>query len=378
MITEELPPPPLTVDSPSTKENSPLTELIHEVGNSFDEVVEDGDKVAGEDLSSNSSEVPHEINNVSTGNDNVAGINEAVEKNDKATRDGDEVVGETTSTGSSGNKCESFMNSQPMVNQVQGYGMSKFRYASGYNVLCVDLEGKRFCTDMYIIGLKFDILFKIPFPKRYLPVPITVSTLLMNQSSQIASILRLECASIHHHDNPLEMESDNNLQAMEFNEELDMFEEIDKFYREQDEAKGQRRKHYKEIFDFAGFDLDTLAMQEESNIEEQFQDISAILVEKYYSVNPLEYWDKNMSVTKITFAGCYDSGGILFSSKSLMALYRHDPHVKSLVQNHTEKLKCMWQHYLPLLCYLSNSFASQYETLSEELEDDDNMDDAIS
>eukprot|EP01018_Ginkgo_biloba_P020883 Gb_14120 [translate_table: standard] len=75
---------------------------------------------------------------------------------------------------------------------------------------------------------------------------------------------------------------------------------------------------------------------------------------------------------------CYDSGGILFNSKTLMALYRRDPHVKSLVQNHAEKLKCIWQHSVPLLRCLYNSFASQYETLSEELNDDDNMDDAIS
>eukprot|EP01018_Ginkgo_biloba_P025808 Gb_16738 [translate_table: standard] len=75
---------------------------------------------------------------------------------------------------------------------------------------------------------------------------------------------------------------------------------------------------------------------------------------------------------------CYDSGGILFSNKSLMALYRRDPHVKSLVQNHAEKLKCISQHFVPLLRCLSNSFTSQYETLSEELDDDDNMDDAVS
>ena len=76
--------------------------------------------------------------------------------------------------------------------------------------------------------------------------------------------------------------------------------------------------------------------------------------------------------------GCYDSGGILFSSKSLMALYRRDSHVKSLVQIHAEKLKCIWQHSVPLLRCLSNSFAFQYETLSKELDDEDNIDDAVS
>eukprot|EP01018_Ginkgo_biloba_P039377 Gb_19392 [translate_table: standard] len=76
--------------------------------------------------------------------------------------------------------------------------------------------------------------------------------------------------------------------------------------------------------------------------------------------------------------GCYDSGGILFSNKCLMALYRRDSHVKSLVQIHAEKLKCIWQHSVPLLRCLSNYFASQCETLSEELDDEDNIDDAVS
>eukprot|EP01018_Ginkgo_biloba_P029985 Gb_34038 [translate_table: standard] len=239
IITKELPPPPLTVDTPSTKESPPLTKSIHEDDNGCmltkynDKVMEDNDKVTREDPSINSSEFIHED-----------------------------------------------------------------------------------------------------------------------------------------HDNSLEMESDNKIQAIKSNKELFMFGEIDEFYRQQDEAKRQRNKQCKETFDFVGFDLDTLAMQKESKIEEQLQDISFILVGNNCLVNPLEYWDKDMPVAEITLTGpqngpnnhgkinraaykhvddlildYYDSSGILFSNKSLMALHRRDPH---------------------------------YETLVEELDDDDNMDDVVS
>eukprot|EP01018_Ginkgo_biloba_P034940 Gb_06917 [translate_table: standard] len=92
------------VDIPSTEENPPLIESIHEVDNGCvltkdnDEVVEDDDKVAGEDPSTSSSKA-HEVDNICILINIVAGD------------DYDEAAGETTSTSSSRNKCESFMNS---------------------------------------------------------------------------------------------------------------------------------------------------------------------------------------------------------------------------------------------------------------------------
>eukprot|EP01018_Ginkgo_biloba_P024308 Gb_15536 [translate_table: standard] len=311
---EELP-PPLIVDNPSTEENPTLTKSIHEVDN--DEVVKDNDKVTGEDTSINSSKFIHETNNDNERDDKfVEDNNEATKatgyddnevagENDKATKDNDEAIGdgdEATSISSSGNECESLMNSQPMMNKVK--------------------EWKEEVQALEIL-----------FPKA-----------------------------------------------------------------------------------------------EESNTEEQLQDISAILLGNNCLENPLEYWDKNMPVAEMTFAvinpkpllilelcpelplpiqdpflkwyndrlqqwqntrviykhvddlilDCYDSSGILFSSKSLMDLYRHDSHMKSLVQNHAENLKCIWKHSVPLLRCLSNSFASQYETLLEELDNDDDMDDTVS
>ena len=50
--------------------------------------------------------------------------------------------------------------------------MSRFGYASGYNVPSAELEEKILCTNMYVIGHKFDILFEIPFLKRNIPVSI--------------------------------------------------------------------------------------------------------------------------------------------------------------------------------------------------------------
>eukprot|EP01018_Ginkgo_biloba_P020884 Gb_14121 [translate_table: standard] len=179
-IIEELP-PPLTVDTPSTEENPTLTESIHEIDNGFDEVIKDGDKVVG--------------------SNEAAGENDkAIKDNDEAAGDDDETAGETSSTSSSRNKCENFMNSQPMMNQVQGYGISKFGYASGYNVPCAKLEGK--------------ILF---------------SALLMNHSSQIVSVSRLDCALVQDRDNSLEMESDNKFQAIKSDKELDMLKRLKNF-----------------------------------------------------------------------------------------------------------------------------------------------------
>jgi len=96
-ITKELPSPPLLVDIPSIKENSTITKSIHEADNGYvltkdnDEVVEDDTEAVGDS-------------------------NKVVEDNDEVAGDDDEAIGETTSIINSRNKCEIFVNSQPMMN----------------------------------------------------------------------------------------------------------------------------------------------------------------------------------------------------------------------------------------------------------------------
>eukprot|EP01018_Ginkgo_biloba_P006863 Gb_02467 [translate_table: standard] len=437
-ISEELPPLSI-VDTSTTEEDFTFTESKHEDDNGYmvtkynDEVMEYDDKVVRKNPGANSSEAIQEVevvrkdkatrndkvaehNNQATGNDKEGKV--ATVEDDETTRYDDEAAGETTGTSSLENGSESFTESQPMMSKVQKckekvqtleilspnteahtikilakplvldqmnhlvcesisaktsktttylvntgctrsfiqsyiwlrdfwekvdpHGMNEFGYAPGNNVLCAELERKMLWSYMH------NFLYGIPSLERFLPVPITDSVLLESQLSQIVSIPRPDCTAIQGHGNSSKMEKDNNLQAIKSNEENDMFEEIDKSYKEQDAANRQNRKQWKETYDFAGLNLSTLAMREENDMEEQLEDISAVLVEN----------------------NCF--------SKSLMALYRRDSHVKSLVQIHAEKLKCIWQHSVPLLRCLSNSFASQYETLSEELDDEDNIDDAVS
>eukprot|EP01018_Ginkgo_biloba_P018290 Gb_22418 [translate_table: standard] len=74
----------------------------------------------------------------------------------------------------------------------------------------------------------------------------------------------------------------------------------------------------------------------------------------------------------------YDSGGILLSSKKFMALYRCDPLVAKLINDYQDELHCIWIHSVSLFRCLSNSFLSQYATLPDELEEDDNLEYALS
>jgi len=171
--------------------------------------------------------------------------------------------------------------------KVDPHGMNE--YAPGNNVLCAELEGKILWSYVH------DFLYGIPSLERFLPVLILLK-------SQTVSIPRLDCTAIQGHDNPSKMEKDNNLQAIKSNEGIDMFEEIDKSYKEQDAAKKQNRRQWKETYDFAGLNLSTLAIWKENDIEEPLEDIFAILVENNCLVNPLEYWDKNMPVAEMTFA----------------------------------------------------------------------------
>eukprot|EP01018_Ginkgo_biloba_P011615 Gb_40221 [translate_table: standard] len=63
---------------------------------------------------------------------------------------------------------------------------------------------------------------------------------------------------------------------------------------------------------------------------------------------------------------CYDSGGNLFSSKKLMALYRKDSFIKHLTQMYQIELQNVWQHSSVLMQRLLNQFGQAYESLLEE------------
>eukprot|EP01018_Ginkgo_biloba_P034607 Gb_05161 [translate_table: standard] len=68
---------------------------------------------------------------------------------------------------------------------------------------------------------------------------------------------------------------------------------------------------------------------------------------------------------------CYDSGGILFSSTSLMALYRKDSFITTLISAYKIYLFSIWTTSCALMRRLSNKLCSLYEDLHELQEWDD-------
>eukprot|EP01018_Ginkgo_biloba_P007971 Gb_04239 [translate_table: standard] len=294
-ISEELPPPP-TVDTSTIEEVSTLTESNYEDDNGCmltkynDEVVEDNDKVVRKNPSINSSEAIKEVETIRngkvTGNDRVANdkdtgkyptINnsEFIHRVDditrnKVARDNNQATGNDKvirNTEAAGDKDKAAIIEDDGATRYDDEAAGETTStSSSRNESESFMKSQPMMSKMQEHKEEVQTLEILFLNAEAHTIKILVETSTLNQTDHL----------VNHEGIPTKIRSHKIIACL----------------------------------DNRGLDLSTLAMREENDIEEQLEDISAILVENNCLVNPLEYWDKNMPVAEITFTGPQDGQDI--------------------------------------------------------------------